>query len=265
MLEPVDLEMEADAQGSVPSPSGPPLYGSPPYDSPTHTASSFQVLESLGYPDTPLDGDPRDIHTTRLPASTERNWMGIASIVSALLGLALVGLVFGWQGIVAAREGRATNGRTARAGVILSIVSLLVVIGVGVVAMVTASGKGTSPTKWATLNIGECVNQVPGSSSGVAVLLPQTASCQDSHWGQVYFKANATGDAYPGGAELGQQANVCVSEMALGNLDPAHFADGFPTVIVPTEESWTAKDRAIVCVVSNEAGSITGSWVVAGQ
>ena len=262
MLEPVDLEPEADARGAVTSPAYPPAYGLQPYDPSASAVSRVQTGGSMDYSDTPVHGDPRDIRTTSLPASTERNWMGIAAIVSALVGLALVGMVLGWQGIVAAREGRATNGRTARVGVVLSVVSLLVLVGVGVVAMGTGSGKGASPTEWATLAIGECVNQVPGGTSSAPVLLPQKVSCQESHWGQVYFKATATGDAYPGGAELGQQANVCVSEMATRNLDPANIADAYPTVIVPTEESWAEKDRAIVCVVSNAAGSITGSWAV---
>ncbi len=267
VFEPADLETRAAAQGAPGGHTYPPTYGSQPYGSqpygsPPHTASGYQTPEPAGYMASRVYEAPSAAQGNWSPASTERNWMGIASIILGLLGGGVIGVVLGWLGVVAAREGRATNGRTARAGVILNIVAMVVLVGVAIVAMDMASSRGSSQNAWSSLAVGNCVNQSPGAKNNSQVTMPKRVSCQDAHWGQVYFKATATGDAYPGGSALTKQANVCVSKMAIANVDPVHFADVYPTIIVPTEESWAARDRTIVCVLSNAENSVTGSWVV---
>ena len=195
------------------------------------------------------------------PASTERNWMGVTSIVLACLGGGLLGIVLGRLGVVAARKGRATNARLASWGLILNVVVPLVIV--GVFLAVGGASKDTNGSQWEAVAVGDCLAPPAAKGEGPGGFAPVVVACGGQHWSQVYFKGTLTGGAYPGGAALTQQAKeMCASSEALAHLDRAHIADAYPTIVVPTKESWAANDRWAVCLVSDADGSIDGSWVV---
>lgn len=74
-------------------------------------------------------------------APTSRNWMGVTSLITALLGLSLVAIVTGHLGLKAARRGQADNRSIARAGTIVGYLGLglsLAAITLGIFAFVDA-------------------------------------------------------------------------------------------------------------------------------
>lgn len=58
-------------------------------------------------------------------APTSRNWMGITSLITALLGMSLVAIVTGHLGLKAAKRGQADNRSIARAGTIVGYIGLV--------------------------------------------------------------------------------------------------------------------------------------------
>jgi len=238
-------------------------YHQPNYHQPNYQQSGPQSPAPWEYVAPRIASAPYVPPVTWSPASTARNWMGIVSIVFAVLGGGLVGVIFGWRGVVAAREGRATNGAMARWGVILNVAGPLVITGVFFAVMDRGTSEGSSRSQWVALAVGDCLAPSDETSDGAGVFEPVPAACEGQHWSQVYFKGVLTEGAYPGSAALGEQSRtVCVSEEALIRLDRARLAHLYPTVIVPTKETWAAGDRAVVCLASDVDGSIDGSWVV---
>jgi len=245
-----------------------PSYHQPSYHQPSYQQPSYQQSG----PQSPAPWDyvaPRTASAQYVPpvnwspASTARNWLGIVSIVFAVLGGGLVGVIFGWRGVVAAREGRATNGAMARWGVILNVAVPLVIAGVFFGVIDRGTSDGSSRSQWEALAVGDCLAPSDQTRDGARVFEPVPTGCEGQHWSQVYFKGVLTEDASPGSAALGEQLRTaCVSKEALIHLDRTRIPDVYPTIIVPTKDSWAAGDRSVVCLVSDVDGSISGSWVV---
>ncbi len=194
------------------------------------------------------------------PASTKRNWMGVTSVVLACLGGGPLGIVFGWLGVVAAREGRATNGRLARWGLTLNVAMPLVIFGVAVAVHVTDASK--TGAQWDSVAVGDCLAPTSGTSGGSGVFAPKRAACAAEHWSQVYYTGTLAEASHSRDAAVMKQAKEACAREATGRLDPARIADAYPTIVVPDEKSWAANERWVVCLVSDVDGSIRGSWVV---
>lgn len=66
-------------------------------------------------------------------AAAPSNGMGTAALILSILGIigcipfigSILGIIFGWIGMKAAKEGRATNGGAAKAGFIIGIIALI--------------------------------------------------------------------------------------------------------------------------------------------
>ena len=268
-FEPQGFEPQGFAPGAVAEETFDRVPYPPAYGSPAQPAPAVQSHMPAVLPQAPWDMPaPRVYSATHVapvywsPASTERNWMGVTSIVLACLGGGLLGAIFGWKGIAAAREGRATNGRMAQWGLILNMAVPLVALAVvfSVRGPGVVGGSGQSP--WATVAVGECFAPSEGKSDDLNVRAPKRVECAGEHWSQVYFTGTVAGGAQPGDAALTQQVKeMCVSREALARLNPARLVELYPTVIVPDKESWAANERWVVCLVSDVDGSITGSWL----
>ena len=262
MYQPQVFEPQVfEPAGAEPRVTAPETFATVPYP-PVQGRPGCQPEAFGGYAASRDYGAPHATPVNWAPASRERNWMAVISIVLACLGGGFVGFLFGWFGRVAAREGRATNGRLARTGMILNGVVPFVLTGVALAYINLASGGSSGQSSWADGAVGDCVAESQGVGANGAAWEPKTVACEGTHWAQVYFTATVAEGPYPGEpalANVGKEA--CVSAKALGRVDRAHIADMFPIVIVPTEESWAAKDRTIICLASDVDNSIVGSWV----
>ncbi|WP_084074361.1 DUF4190 domain-containing protein [Demequina sp. NBRC 110052] len=76
------------------------------------------------------------------PPRTDKDWMGIASLVTSLLGISLLGVIFGHLGLKANRNGEANNRGIALAGTVIGwvgVIGTVLFVGMFAAAAVFAS------------------------------------------------------------------------------------------------------------------------------
>ena len=241
--------------GSYPPHAYPPnAYPPGSYPAPTPSMAVFPAAYPAAYP-------------PGLPvARTDRNWMGIASLVLGLLGGGLLGLGFGIGGIMAANEGRATNRKMSIWGVVLNTTLPIILFIAAVSAGVLSDAFSTDRVDYNQLAVGDCVQEPSGwndAGSDLDAVGIERVSCDEIHWGEVYFEAILPGTVYPGDDEIVVLSeDVCFSDAAALNVSPEHVDEAFVYYIMPTDEAWLDGDREVTCFLSNEDHSLAESWTV---
>lgn len=199
-------------------------------------------------------------------ATTERNWMGITSLVLGCIGGGIPGIVFGALGISAAKQGRATNKTMATWGLVLNIVMPILIVGFWLGTGALAGAFDSDRVDYDDLAVGDCIQEPPGwndEGSDLDSLQVVRVECSDDHWGQLYYTAPLAGTDYPSDEEATSMVeDLCFSDAAAENIADAHLDDAFAYYIMPTELSWKSGDRDAFCFVSDENHTATGSWVV---
>jgi len=199
-------------------------------------------------------------------ATTQRNWMGITSLVLGLLGGGVLGAVLGGLGIAGARRGTATNRTIAVWGLVLNIAFPVLIFGGILLAGLVDSVVSKDRVSYGELPVGECVKQPGGWSDEAADLATDQVtriSCDETHWGQVYYRGRLTGNVYPGESAIQVEAeDLCYSYAAAANLDAAYIDEAYVSTFLPTRASWREADRTVTCFASNLSYDASGSWVV---
>ena len=198
-------------------------------------------------------------------ARSDRNWMGITSLVLGLVGGGLLGLAFGIGGVKAANEGRANNRTMSIWGVVLNIVSPIVLIVFAVSGGHFGDAFMTNNVAYNKLSIGDCLKEPGGYNdeggkldSNYLTVLP----CDEEHWGQVYFSAPIESSTYPGVAEVdAQSVTICESDAAYNNVDSSFWPQMYYTSIVPTRSAWR-DNHTVLCVLTSSNGPVWRSWMV---
>lgn len=264
-----------------PPPSGQPLgHGEPPPGAYPPNAYPPNAYPPNAYPPgTP----PQAAYPTAFPppyppayappfggTRTDRNWMGITSLILGLVLPGLLGLAFGIGGIMAAKEGRANNRTLAIWGVVANIVMSIIVIGSFVALGVFGGALSGDRVPYPDLAVGDCIQKPAGwddLASDLEAVDSKRVSCEKQHWGQVYHVGLLTGgNEYPGDADvLARTEDMCVSDSAAANLTPEHLDDVYISYIMPSESSWADGGRNVICFVSNQDYDLAESWVVVPQ
>ncbi|MFV0632818.1 DUF4190 domain-containing protein [Demequina sp.] len=138
-----------DSTGSAPPPPPEQAGG----QQPPQYAQTPQQYQQYGQPQyaQPYGGQP---------GNTEKNWMGVTSLVLSILGFftgitAIGGIVFGHLGLGAAKRGEADNRGMALAGVIIGYIIVVLSI-LAIIAILAFSGwligecGGSNPADWCT-------------------------------------------------------------------------------------------------------------------
>jgi len=198
--------------------------------------------------------------------TTQRNWMGIVSLILGLLGGGLLGAIFGGLGISGAKRGIATNRTMAVWGLVLNIAVPVLLFGGFVVAGLVSGSLSEDRISFDAVAVGECV-QVPGGWNDDAAELSSDyvtrVPCDETHWGQVYYRGMLEGTVYPGDDESQFAAeDLCYSDAAAAHLDPAYIDQAYVYYVLPTRASWGQNDRSVICFSSNLDHDVSGSWVL---
>lgn len=124
-------------------------------------------------------------------------------------------------------------------------------------------GAGGTPTPAPTgvdvlaLEVGDCLDTA--DAVGVTATV-HVVDCAEPHDSEAYAAAVVPGDDFPGGAAITQQAETdCTAaftefagiEYAESSLDYAYY--------FPTEGSWAAGDRRILCLIVEPGQRVSGS------
>jgi len=101
---------------------------------------------------------------------------------------------------------------------------------------------------------GECTNDdLTGSVGDI-----ETVDCDEVHTAEAYAQFDVDGDDFPGTEEIqtegaeGCQGDRFEDYVGLSYAESIYLADG----IVPSEDSWEAGDRTVICVIG---GTTDGS------
>jgi hypothetical protein len=193
--------------------------------------------------------------------------MGVASLVLSIVGMWLLGLIFGILGINAANKGRANNRTMSIWGVAVSVTWAIGMVVAVVVVGFTVGSIAANHVPFSGLAVGDCIQEPAGWVDGGSNLRTPDAtrvSCDKQHWGQVYYLDVIGGTSYPGDAAVRASVeDMCYSDAAAANIDPAHLDQVAVFYILPTAESWVHGNRYVVCLASDAEHTLKESWVVA--
>lgn len=119
-------------------------------------------------------------------------------------------------------------------------------------------GDDTDPTEVDvySLQIGDCLNDLSGTQFATLPVVP----CSEPHEGEVYALFDISGNQYPGQDAVLEEAQIgCVD--ALDRYAPSAATDSNVDIfyLYPTEGTWAAGDREVVCVTYYLDGPRTGS------
>ncbi len=199
-------------------------------------------------------------------SATDKNWLGTASLVLSIVGVWVLGLIFGILGISAAKSGRANNRAMSIWGTSISVAWVLACV-TAVVALSSAHVSifgDRSP--YSQLAVGDCIQKPLGwedAGSDLRASQATKVSCDTRHWGQVYFRDTVSGSSYPGDAAVKARAEqLCSSATAAANIAPEHVDQVVISYIMPSAKSWVADNRSVICFASNKQHTLTSSWVV---
>ncbi len=124
-----------------------------------------------------------------------------------------------------------------------------------------ATGQVTAPIDDADIfqiEVGDCFDSVDVDSE-VFESLP-VVPCADPHDSEVYLAFDLTGDVYPGQPAIEAEYQRCIGEEFTAFVGMAYETSVYEVLpFSPTEQSWAAGDREILCSLSDPGGPITGS------
>lgn len=194
------------------------------------------------------------------------NGFAIASLVTGLSCIPLVGGVFS---IIALRqirrEGQAGKGM-AVAGLVLSVVALLVVAGVFVAALLSdperdADGVVVESGKVSVdaLQVGDCTNDA--QEEGVATKI-SVVPCAEPHDGEVYASFDVKHAKWPGDDAIWATAEKGCADRLLEVSQEAYDDESVEIFyFTPTSATWREDDRKVVCTAQFRDGPRTGPLV----
>jgi len=200
--------------------------------------------------------------------------MAIAAFVLGLVGIALLGIIFGIAAL--RRIGRTDQGGKglAIAGIVLSV-AWIAVVAVLVAGSVVGSPAPTSPGAAASprvsshsvdpfaLKTGDCFDNptpTPGQTQTVTTVV-QTL-CDQPHNAQIFATFNVSGGilSYPGSAKLVSLASTGCDARVRPSLDGTKLTQSMTIrFLYPLESSWLAGHRTISCIVYNPTPTLTSS------
>jgi hypothetical protein len=200
------------------------------------------------------------------------NGLAIASLVTALTCIPLVGLVLGIFGLLQIRR-RGDRGRgLAIAGVIVSGAWTLLIVAFVTLGVAGAFDDGNTQVQ--DLKVGQCFNTVNQSLSdyggdGTRSTTVNVVPCGDPHDAEAYAVVPLTAGpdgGYPGlDAAAGTSSTLCAN--AVGSyLGADGSADGMDIYYyMPPEDGWNNGDRDVTCFFGSVSGKVTGSVQPGGQ
>jgi hypothetical protein len=192
--------------------------------------------------------------------------LAIASFVLGLLGAFLLTAVLSViLGIAALAEIRRTGKRgkgLGIAGIALSGVWTVTIIGLLVVGATTGGGSpgagtGSGSTGQAShpasvnvfsLSVGTCFDNPAGNTLGITSVT--AIACTKAHNAQVFAEFDTTGGSFPGTAALERRADSGCNARIAGNVDQSKITSTMSLhFIFPQQLAWDSGQRRINCLI----------------
>jgi hypothetical protein len=225
------------------SPPGPPNQYPPPnpYQQPQPPPSPFG---SPAYPAAQYPPPPR----------RTSGW-AIASLVFGIIGGVLVSVICGIVALVQTKDGSRGGRGMAIAGLVLSAVWTVGLIGIIFTFLVVGSKGTTSATG---VKVGDCIKEIPES---IRVSTLPTESCDQPHKGEVFAMLTLPDGDYPDQSEIDTYKNKCNPELQSYSKTAAEDPSVGVYVLYPSQETWRRGDHAVTCIATFDTartGSVKG-------
>ncbi len=115
-----------------------------------------------------------------------------------------------------------------------------------------------------SLEVGDCFDDPDGSVDEVYEV--PIVGCEEPHDNEVYAIHELANGDFPGDAEVAESAQMgCIERFAGYVGTPYAESELFATWLFPTEMSWGAGDREVICVLFAEDGPLEGSMQDSGR
>jgi hypothetical protein len=245
--------------GAPASPPPYPQYPQPPYGQQGPYGQG--AYPGYGYPP-PWSGAPQGWYA----AERTTNGLAIASFVTALTCIPVVGVVLGVVGLRQIRR-RPQRGRgLAVTGLVLNSLGTALLAVIVVLGVTGAFDEGNTPVQ--DLMTGDCFNTVDHSladygGAGARSRTVDVVPCGDDHDAEAYavFPVDAgSDDVYPGVDRISQIADRKCASYADDYLD----GDDVPADVdiyyyLPPRDGWADGDRQVTCFFGGTSGKLSGS------
>ena len=202
--------------------------------------------------------------------------MAIAAFVLGLVGVAILGIVFGIVALRRIARTRQGGKGLAIAGIVLSVAWVAIIV---VVIVVGSLGTATPPSPGAaasssagassrsidpfTLTTGDCFNNptpTPGQTQTVTTVVQM--SCTQPHNAQIFATFTVSGSllSYPGDAKMHTLATSGCTSRVRASLDGSKLTDAMSVrFLYPLQGSWLSGHHTVSCIIFNPTPTLTSS------
>ncbi|PKQ27295.1 MAG: hypothetical protein CVT64_02375 [Actinobacteria bacterium HGW-Actinobacteria-4] len=190
---------------------------------------------------------PPPIGETPPQESDTLNWLGGVSLRLVFFG-GLPGLISGLLGLWAVKKGKATNRGEAVVGVVMNgLVFGLLAIAIGASVLPGVFG----PERTEELSLGDCFDEpeVVTQSGTDVVEMFTLRSCDEPHFGEVYYVGTLTDTAYPRADEVAVRIDEQCYMRAETHLDLNNADATYYSFYYPTRQGFAAGQRSYECFV----------------
>jgi Domain of unknown function (DUF4190)/Septum formation len=200
------------------------------------------------------------------PPRQGTNGFAIASLIFGVLGGILLSVIFGLVALSQIKRRNQGGKGLAIAGLSLSGLWLLAIVGLVIAAVVNSGGTvndpSTSLADSGDVNVqrlapGQCIN---GLKEGSAIRDLPAVPCTQPHEGEVFAVFDLPDGDFPGDTEVAKLAeDGCVDRLETAAPKAADDPDVEIYFLHPTSSSWRLGDQGVACVAMSSKGKVTGS------
>jgi hypothetical protein len=172
--------------------------------------------------------------------------------VLSILGVGLLGLIFGIIALGKTKAGGQRGRGIAIAGIVISVLGSLIWVAIIVAAIMSP----THSTSALSAKVGDCWADVP---SGIHVSRVNTTSCDRPHSAEVVGVLTMPDGSFPADSVFRDYKQKCSDALASYSSTAMDDSNVSLSVMPPSEESWKTGDRDMVCIAtfsSQRTGSI---------
>jgi hypothetical protein len=266
-----DVPSAPGSPAELTMPAGPPAYPDRDLANPYAAANtyaapdSFAAANQYAYAPGPYAAMGNPYAGPSQPAGATSGW-AIASFILGLLGVVILGLIFGIVALKRIGRLRQRGKGLAIAGLVLSGVWLVAVIALAIVANVNSATRSTAGGTIVhkgqlgafSLLTGDCFDNPVGARSVSRVT---AIPCTQPHNAQVFarFKLSGSSFSYPGTAAAERLATSGCNAR-ISSIDKSKTTSSMSVhFIVPVQGSWLAGQRGVSCLVVNSTETLTSS------
>jgi hypothetical protein len=206
----------------------------------------------------------------------------VLGLLGGILLTAVLSVILGISALADIRRSGQRGKALAIAGMVLSGLWTVAVVGLFVVGVATGGGSpgsGTgSPASTGhtshtghpasvsvfSLGVGTCFDNPAGNTLGITSVTP--IACTQAHNAQVFAEFSTTGSSYPGTAAVERRADSGCNARITGNVDQSKITSTMSLhFIFPQQLAWDSGQRRISCLIVDSQDMTSSVLPAPGQ